>query len=284
MSALKDFVTAVADEQRGRLRTRGEHLELELPGRSPVIIDSDPKEPQVSRDRLEFVEKQAAIALLAEPRSFSVSVKDDAWKRNQRLTLLRVAFGYYVVNGARCFQRYTAYYDTRNDVGAVLEGDDNLFSSSTEDVELEFSQMEISAARLKLVLLVQFAYQHFITGHRQVQEFQAIADHQRHCLFELDLLYRRTSKQHIRTFGVDLNDLKSRPPSVSDEFHRRKLDVVTRHVPKVAATILSTGVVISPVKGQKKRVQMPFLPEPTDRRWLMSWQAEPNKTIDSDEG
>jgi hypothetical protein len=55
------------------------------------------------------------------------------------------------------------------------------------------------------------------------------------------------------------------------------------HVPKVAATILSTGLVISPAKGQKKRIQMPFLPEPTDGRWLISWQAEPNNAMDSDE-
>ena len=282
MNALKDFVAAVADEVGGTLRTRGEHLELELQGRPPVIIDLDPTEVQVSHDRLLFVEKQAAIALLAEPGSFSVAVNDAAWMRNRRVTLLRVAFGYYVVNGARCFQRYTAYYDARNDLGAVLAGDDNLFSSSTETVELESGLTEISAARLRLVSLVQSAYQHFISGHRQAQEFQAIADRQRVRLFELDLLYRRRSKQHIRTFGVDLNDLKSRPPSASDEFHRRKLDILARHVPKVSATILSTGVVISPAKGQNKRVQMPFLPEPTDRRWLMSWQAGRNKAMDSD--
>ncbi len=282
MNATQEFIAAVASELGGRLRSDGEHVELEVPGRPPVIIDSSANGQQVSHDRLELVEKQAAIALLADPKSFSIAVRDDSWKQNRRLTLFRVAFGYYIVNGARCFQRYTAYYDVKDDIGAVLVGEDNLFLGASEDAKLDYGLRDAYAHKHKLVSLVQSACQHFINGQRQTAEFQAIADSQRDRDFELDLLYRRTSKQHIRSFGVDLYDLKSRPPSVSDEFHRRKLDVVTRHIPKVAVIILSTGVVNSPAKGQKKHLQMPFLPGPSDERWITSWQTAPNGITDNE--
>ena len=277
MKALRNFLSLVADQLGGTLRTRGGNIELKLPRRLPVIIDLAKDASKVSKERLMFVEKQAAIALMSEPTSFSVTVKDDAWRRNRRVTLLRVAFGYYIINGARCFQRYTAYYDTQNAVVAVLLGNDNLFSPTTKTVNSEYNLSQFNTAGPTLASLVQSVYQHFIKGDRQIREFKAIADHQSDRIFELGLLYERRSKQHIRTFGVDLNDLKSRPPSASDEFHRRRLDILSRHIPRVALKILSTGIVVSPAKGRKKSILMPFIPKPKDKRWIVPWQDELKK-------
>ena len=282
MNALIRFMSLVANELGGTVVTQKDHLELHLEGEPPVIVPLNANRSQFTQERLRLVEKQAAIALLSDPAYFTVTVTTDTWKRCRKTQLMRVAFGLYIVNGVRCFQRYTAYYEAGSGLCAVLLGDDAIFSRNIDSIEQRRERSKIKASWPKIGFLYQVAYKHFINSDNQVQQFQALSERQKEYLFDLNLLYSRKSKRHIRTHGVDLNDCNSHPSSATDEFQRRKANIMSRYIPQVGIMLLSTGVVTSPARRCKEILQMPFIPSPEDKRWLMCWENCSNKLMDND--
>jgi hypothetical protein len=272
VKALLRFVSRVAAEAGGEVHQRGSSVDLLLPGRDPISVEAETDDRRVPHERLRFVEKQAAIALLAEPSLFALLVLDNGKKVGRRVEIIRVAFGYYIVNGRRCFERYTAYVEPRSGTTATLRGDDRLFSEATSRQEGTFDREVIERLTPTILSLVRGAHEHFVTGARQVAEFQAMADRRRNRLFELELLYARKSRHHIRTYGVDPRDSASRPPSATEEFRRRKMGVLRKYLPRVSVNILSVGVVRTPARRKGGQLLAPFLPEPADDRWLAAWQ------------
>lgn len=272
MNGLQRFVSRYAAEVGGRARLKGADVELLLPDRDPLVVHAETDGERVPQDRLKMIEKEAAIALLAETGLFALTVLDRGGRRRRDALLLRVAFGYYVINGRRCCQRFTAYFEPGSGQAATLRGDDRLFSEDSNTEEVVLDRQLIRTHTPEIVSLVRGAYDAYVTDARQVAEFQAMAERRRDRLFELELLYARKSRRHIRTYGVDPRDSASRPPSATEEYRRRKMSVLRKYLPRVGVNLLSVGVIETPAKRRRGQLLAPFLPDPEDRRWLAPWQ------------
>jgi hypothetical protein len=264
----------IATECGWELYTKDDQITVTIDGQTQYVINVRAKGVDISRERLMLVEKQAAIALLAKPACFAVAIETNGWERCRKLNLVRVVVGLYMVNGSRCFQRFTAYCDVANSYVALLEGEDRLFAEEVTSIADRIKGTEIAESRAAIAGLIRHAQEHYRGASAQEQEFAALEDCRSKHLFELDLLYERRSKQHIRTFGVDLGDCKSRPPSANEEYQRRKLDIRSRFLPRVATQVISAGVVVTPAKGRRAELQTPFFPDLGDGRWIMPWSKD----------
>ena len=278
-ASLRRFVSQVAALQGGSVRKKGAGVELRLPDRDPIRVEATPGDKRVAHDRLQWVEKQAARALLAEPSLFAVTVVADSKAARRPVVLLRVAFGYYIVNGKRCFERYTGYVDPGRGTTATLRGDDRLFARGSRTTEAPVDRTPFERSTPTLLALLRSAQDDFVTTPRAVSEFEAMATRRNNRMFELELLYARRSRHHIRTYGVDPRDAASRPPSATEEYRRRKVGVLRKYLPRVAVCVLSVGIVKTPARRKAGQLIAPFYPEPGDDRWLFEWRQAANDSL-----
>ncbi len=266
MSSLDEFLKLVADQLGGSTRRVGKQIELVLPEREPIILDSEVEQNTVSSERLLFVEKQAASVLAAPAVLFAAELNNAG--RNRR-TILRVAFGYHLLNGRPCFRRYTSYFELAHKQARTIRGDDNLFaerSPSVRERKPDFSLIETHISALGRQITE--VYEDYLNDAGVKTELRTIADRRRAELFELDLLYNRKSQRHLRTYGINPERPGEKPPSPSDEFRRKRALVYERHVPLVAVKVLSIGTVLTPTDGKKVLLGLPFVHGIDESCWL----------------
>jgi hypothetical protein len=220
----------------------------------------------LSRERLLFVEKQAASVLLAPAVLFAAELNNGG--RNRR-TILRIAFGYNLLNGRPCFRRYTSYLEPATKRTRTIRGDDNLFarrSSSVKERKLDYSFIEAHVGELGRQ--VTEVYEDYLNDAEVKTEIRMMAERRRTELFELDLLYNRKSQRHLRTYGINPERPWEKPSSPSDEFRRKRAILYERHTPLVAVKILSVGTVLTPTDGKKGLLGLPFVHGIDESRWL----------------
>lgn len=258
MSSSIKFLELVASELGGTLRREGDKLELVLTGRQAIVINQSAEEKEITQDRLEFVEKQAAIVLLTAPVLFAAELKNPQQSRSRK-TVLRVAFGYRLIKGRPCFRRYTSYLEPTSGRTVIIRGDDHLLGElSSTILERNADHSLINEYLHEMSRQVAEAQNDYLTDKDVKAELQALAERQRSELFELNLLYNRKSQRHLRTYGVNPEKPSEKPTSPVDEFRRKRLIVYQRHVPRVSVDVLSLSTVRIPLVGKAGPLQLPF--------------------------
>lgn len=258
MNSFNRFVELVASELGGTTRNKAKRIELTLPGREPIVIDPQAEPKQLSRERLALVEKQAALVQITPAALFAAAIENGS-KGRSRKTILRVAFGYRLINGHPCFRRYTSYFEPISKRKATIRGDDRLFAEPSASLiqrnpDFGFIQQHVD----ELSRQVAEVYEDYFDDAEVNSEVRAIGERRKEELFELDLLYNRRSQRHLRTYGVNTDQPWEKPSSPAEEFRRKKAIVYQRHAPLVSVEILSVGTVLTPVDGKTGPLRLPF--------------------------
>jgi hypothetical protein len=273
MNSFRRFLELVASELGGTVRSKEEKFVLARPDKEPIVIDPQVDQEQLSRERLAYVEKQAALVLLTPAVLFAAGIENEPRTRNRK-TILRVAFGYRLINGRPCFRRYTSYFEPVSNRRGTIRGDDTLFAESSSPIQrnpdLSFIQEHVG----KLSRRIADVYDDYLSDPEVDAEVRAIGTRRKSELFELDLLYNRQSQRHLRTYGVNTEKPWEKPPSPAEEFRRKKAIVYQRHAPLVSVEILSVGTVLTPVEGKTGSLRLPFSEQISADRWLGSADLE----------
>jgi hypothetical protein len=265
VTSIQRFVELVALELGGTALSQERRIALRLTSGESIAIDptATAANGEVSRERLLYVEQQAAIALLAAPIYFGAEVADRS-RRQKLVTVLRAAFGYRLTNGRPCLRRYTSYFEPTSGQRGTIRGDDELFAALTVEVRPDTSFIHQHLAGM--ALQIRQAFDDYWKDAELNMELEAIGERQRSELFELDLLYNRRSQRYLRTYGVDPEAPEKKPSSPTEEFNRKRRIVVHRHAPTISVEILSLGTVVTAVGEGSGFIQLPFLQSiPTER-------------------
>jgi hypothetical protein len=268
VSAVQEFLRWVARELGGRERKCGQMIALHLPDRQidiDLLVDS---QGQPSRNHLEFVEQKAAVALLAPPTIFGAKILGRVSPARRR-TILRVAFGFRLVAGPPCLRRYTSYFDLAQSQPWTIRGDDALFAAegpveTPPDTSLIARSLDTPATEISA------ASYDYLRDPDTALALRELTEHFKSELVELDLLYRRRSQRHVRSYGIDPDSPESAVfDSPSKEFERKKAIVHERHAVRGGMQVLSIGTISTPLAMAKGRVRLPFLKGVAEDRWVI---------------
>jgi hypothetical protein len=268
VNAVEEFLHLVARELGGRARKCGQRIALHLPDRRielDLLVDC---QGQPSRNHLEFVEQKMGVALLAPPTIFGAKIAGRV-PPGRRRTILRVAYGFRLVAGPPSFRRYTSYFDPAQSRRWTIRGDDALFA--TEGPAEAQPDTSLIARSLDTVATeISAASDDYFRDPDTALALKELNDRFKSELVELDLLYRRRSQRHVRSYGLDPDSPKSTVfDSPSKEFERKKAIVHERHAVKGDVQVLSIGTISTPIAIAKGRVYLPFLAEVAEDRWVV---------------
>src|SRR5712692_5597145 len=117
-----NWARVLAKAYGGRITASGEEVRLEgspdqwesvTGSKDPILLSSNPQNPEAWRARLQYVEKRIARAVISSPVGFSCSLIENGKQHRdggEVVEVVRLAFGLSLSLGLNCKQRYTAYY------------------------------------------------------------------------------------------------------------------------------------------------------------------------------
>lgn len=268
VDAVERFLQVVARELGGRASKRRQRFTLQLPDRR-VNFDTFESQELPSRDHLELVEQKAAMALLAPPTIFGARIAGSV-PRGRRRTILRVAFGFRLLAGSPCFRRYTSYFNSEERRPWTLRGDDAMFTAE-ELAEAPPDASLIAQSLREVAQQISAASDDYLRDPDTALALKELSERFKSELVELDLLYRRRSQRHIRSYGLDPESPESTTfDSPVKEFERKRAIVHERHAVRAGVQVLSIGTISTPIAGGRGAVRMPFLVGVPTERWVVS--------------
>ena len=266
VNAIESFLNLVARELGARTRKRGQTITLQLRDRQ-IDLDSLESKGPPSLSRLEFVEQKAAMALLAPPSIYGARLVGSV-PRGRRRTIVRVAFGLRLLAGSPCCRRYTSYFDPEEPPPRTIRGDDGLFAAEGR-AEAPPDTSLIARSLGDAVMEIGAASDDYRRDPETALALKELGERLKSELVELDLLYRRRSQRHVRSYGLDPESPASTAfDSPVKEFERKRAIVYERHAIKAGVQVLSIGTISTPIAAKHGMARLAFLARVPEDSWL----------------
>jgi hypothetical protein len=168
-----------------------------------------------------------------------------------------------------CFRRYTSYFDPAQSRPWTIRGDDALFTAEGP-VEAPPETSLIARSLDTAATEISAASDDYLRDPDTALALTELNERFKSELVELDLLYRRRSQRHVRSYGIDPDSPTSTAfDSPTKEFERKRAIVHERHSVKGGVQVLSIGTISTPLAMAKGRVHMPFLAGVAEDRWVI---------------
>ena len=188
-------------------------------------------------DRLPWIEKQAARAILNAPLSARLKARRRTGKGWKDATVYRIAFGLRLLGGPPVRQRYTAYATLDGKLAWWRYGSDELYRRTKEETKPAPGHLPPPACRTAL----ENVFPNVIEGYRDspgvLDEVQKRANAKSSEILNLQRLYQRQQGKYTDLLGMQ-GDMPS-GTFVNAEFRSRLLEVATRHEVHIACELLT---------------------------------------------